>query len=376
MKDKRENINKIALKEIFDLINQKILHKTFAIDESFFNDLINEIFHPLCNFLISSLQGKVLSSLLEQIIQLMNANQIFLSNAFIALLQLIKSMSIAQEEVIATTGINCFKLLLDEHKYSQIKNYPSLLLSCIADIFEATLQKEFFSLDSKEISLPSNKNKYQPIISRNIIYTIVQHNLLIYTKNFINWFKQILSDNDIKRLLTCLKRSYQIAINFNLNFDLRDAISKNYIEDCKTCLGIFNQQDKGLNEYFDLLMFCIYNKTNTNVSEYKDELLTTSINLMKIFVEQLEFCNADSEIDDEEEIDELTRERERLFDRLCFSMENDILPSLQKIEYYKEEKYKDEIHQLLVKCIICNSREIRSKLQDVLLPALLYQNKK
>ena len=376
VKDKRENINKIALKEIFDLINQKILHKTFAIDESFFNDLINEIFHPLCNFLISSLQGKVLSSLLEQIIQLMNANQIFLSNAFIALLQLIKSMCIAQEEVIATTGINCFKLLLDEHKYSQIKNYPSLLLSCIADIFEATLQKEFFSLDSKEISLPSNKNKYQPIISRNIIYTIVQHNLLIYTKNFINWFKQILSDNDIKRLLTCLKRSYQIAINFNLNFDLRDAISKNYIEDCKTCLGIFNQQDKGLNEYFDLLMFCIYNKTNTNVSEYKDELLTTSINLMKIFVEQLEFCNADSEIDDEEEIDELTRERERLFDRLCFSMENDILPSLQKIEYYKEEKYKDEIHQLLVKCIICNSREIRSKLQDVLLPALLYQNKK
>ena len=379
VKDKRENIYPIALKEMFELVNKKIESKVFKIDEAFYNELTQQILIPLSNFLQSTQSGKVLKLLIEQILSLMINQKIFMKTNFVNLLQVVKTMSIDHEEVMATTGINCLGLLIDQHNFDIIPNYSSLLLSSITEIFQSTLQKEFFTLDAREISIQTNKTKYRTLISRNIIYSIVQHNLINHTKTFLTWFVNKLNDTEIKTLLTCLKSSYEIGLQFNLNFDLRNAISANYIDECTSCLGIFNQQEKSISEYFELLLYCIKNAKTKAVTKYKEELIESSIKLMKIFVEQLEDYNSEAEEDEtvtgEEEEDEINKEKAKVFYKLSCSMEKDILPALEIIEYYKEGKYREEIYKLLVKCIICNSHNLRVKLQDVLLPALLYKNK-
>ena len=117
VKDKRENIYPIALKEMFELVNKKIESKVFKIDEAFYNELTQQILIPLSNFLQSTQSGKVLKLLIEQILSLMLNQKIFMKTNFVNLLQVVKTMSIDHEEVMATTGINCLGLLIHQSNF-------------------------------------------------------------------------------------------------------------------------------------------------------------------------------------------------------------------------------------------------------------------
>ena len=174
-------------------------------------------------------------------------------------------------------------------------------------------------------------------------------------------------EDNLLHLINLLKRSYEIAIKFNKNFELRKIISS----DNKKSVVIYSQEERSLDLYFTLLNYC-FDRSEFK-EKYTNKIYEMSIYVLKIFVEETQNLN---EINLKNQKDNISINNEIFYEKNIFykhiseEVEKIIISALIKFQYYKNVKYKKEINELLVSCIFCNNDLIKNKLQEILLLAL------
>ena len=411
--DKRDNIHSLATHKLFDIITDIIKHKSpssiqtlpttlynignssnnsFQLTETFFTSLMNTVLIRICNALKSKYNDIALTEYVNAIFDLMKRNEtLFMKHNLHTLIHLIKSLCIDKEEKLAVAGTECLKIFLNpKHKVTYehvIPSYPSMLYECLIDTFEETEQKGFFTLHHDEISKSENIPQYKAFITSLVLKSILRYQIMTHIQTFLKYFMHTLTQQQLTRLSNAFKASYEDAIRFNNNFELRKAIAKHYIEGSKNPFWLLIQQDTSIKEYFGLL----------NESTQIDETLSSAIEILNHFltgvhlldietsfngndidcerddIDNEEYEDGEEIVEEEEEDEDKKEENENAKDKhnmvyhLMLSLTNIVLPKLKCVMYWKYERYRKDITELLIKCISCADKGMKRLLQELLL---------
>ena len=414
--DKRDNIHSLATHKLFDIITDIIKHKSssltssiqtlpttlynsgnssnssFQLTETFFTSLMNTVLIRICNVLKSKYNDIALTEYVNAIFDLMKHNEtLFMKHNLHTLIHLIKSLCIDKEEKLAVAGTECLKIFLNpKHKITYehvIPSYPSMLYECLIDTFEETEQKGFFTLHHDEISKSENIPQYKAFITSLVLKSILRYQIMTHIQTFLKYFMHTLTQQQLTRLSNAFKASYEDAIRFNNNFELRKAIAKHYIEGSKNPFWLLIQQDTSIKEYFGLLNETTQiDETLSSAIEILNHFLTgvhlldieTSFNGNDIDCERDDIDNEEYEdgeeiVEEEEEDEDKKEENENAKDKhnmvyhLMLSLTNIVLPKLKCVMYWKYEKYRKDITELLIKCISCADKGMKRLVQELLL---------
>ena len=363
--DKRDNVSMISLKGLFDILNKRLKEKKF--DKNFSSNIKDEIFFPLSEKLLEHNSGEILMKFIQNILLIINNNKDFLNqNQINFILNLVKKMCNNNKDgKVCINGVKCFEILINQKNLNLIKDYPLLLFKLLVNIFENNLQSDFesFEKNSEKINIEILKNNSSINILRSQVVIILLNTL----ENFLDINIQNIEINELEKLIILLKRSYEIAIKFNKNFELRKIISS----DNKKSVVIYSQEERSLDLYFTLLNYC-FDRSELK-EKYTNKIYEMSIYVLKIFVEETQNLN---EINLKNQKDNISINNETFYEKNIFykhiseEVEKIIISALIKFQYYKNVKYKKEINELLVSCIFCNNDLIKNKLQEILLLAL------
>ena len=160
-------------------------------------------------------------------------------------------------------------------------------------------------------------------------------------------------------------------MNFNSKIDLRLAISD--FMKINSTINLFQQFQISAKNYFYLLEQLYYKTENV---EIKQELFQKIINSSEIVLN--EYISKDNEyrtfIEKNENLkdDDLKLEGEfQEWEILLLNYSNIIceyiFPLIQKIEFFKNDKYRDNMVNIIFKLIMCYQPKIREKIKDILL---------
>ena len=410
--DKRDNIHSLATHKLFDIITDIIKHKapsstvqtfatalytnnthsSFQLNETFFNNLMNNVLIRICNELKSKFNDVTLTEYVNAIFELMKSNEtLFMKHNLNTLIHLIKSLCIDKEEKLAVAGTECLKIFLNtKHKVTYehvIKEYPSMIFECLIETFEETEQKGFFTLQHDEISKSENIPQYKAFITALVLKSILRYQIMTHIQTFLKYFMHTLTQQQLSRLSNAFKESYEDAIRFNNNFELRKAIAKHYIEGSKNPFWLLIQQDTSIKEYFGLL----------NEATQIDEILSSAIEILNHFlngvhmldietsfggndidcerdeIDNEEYEDGEEIVEEEEEEEDKKEENENAKDKhnmvyhLMLSLTDIVLPKLKNVMYWKHDKHRKSITELLIKCISCSDKAMKRLLQELLL---------
>ena len=294
--DKRDNIHSLATNKLFDIINDIVRLKaassspssttlyisnahTCQLNETFFNSLMNDVLVRICSELKSKFNDVALTEYVNCTFELMKGNEaLFMKRNLNTLIQLIKSLCVDKEEKLAVAGTECLKIFLNpKYKVTYehvIKEYPSMIYECLIETFEETEQKGFFTLQHEEISKSENIQQYKAFITALVLKSILRYQIMTHIQTFLKYFMHTLNQQQLSRLSRAFKESYEDAIRFNNNFELRKAIAKHYIEGSKNPFWLLIQQDTSIKEYFNLL----------NEANQIGEILSSSVEILNHFL--------------------------------------------------------------------------------------------
>ena len=289
----------------------------------------------------------------------------FLLASFLELLTNIISCGI---EVIAQSGITGLKLIIFKLENQNItEQFWESIAVTISNIFKKTRQTELLNLDLSNINiLKQNQTvfyNYQNIVNKNIVFCIIQHNLIGLCDEIIeNYFDKI-KISDVYFILDCLNDSFELAYDFNCRFNLRKSISIHFMKDLKQAAALFKQQKDGCSLYFKIL-----NKIQDSESlddqtkeNNKKRILEYSIKILTQFLDRVNYY---------EEDDYLLSENERLLNCMVSVLCENIIPTLIKIDFDKEDNFREEFLKIFLDMILCNNIDVRLKVKEVL--AIIY----
>jgi hypothetical protein len=368
LSDSRENVRKIACDRLFNLINvvlKKDLKSTSKNKEDIWKEIFIKVLKPTIDDLLTNKIPTTLENVLFEICDLFEKyykKMEYLLNDF---LQEICLISISDNELIAICGSEALKYLINKENIPKNNEFWEAICITVADIFNKTMQTELLELDIKNFNDPIYHQKYQDTVYKNIVYCIVQHNLIILCEYMIDEYILEIRINDINIILDCLRDSFELAYQFNTQFNLRKLISSHYMSDLNQVAALFKQQQDGTALYYKILNK-IYDTNeyddHVNIS-CKKKLLIISHSILKQFVDRVNYEEDESDV---QTLNYLSIENERLMNNMVPVITDFIIPSLLKIEFDSEIEYLDDFTKIFIDIIPCSIIEVRYKVKEVL----------
>jgi len=337
-------------------------------DSEYWKNLIKNIFKPIIDDLI----GIKLSYTLE--IFLIDLDDIFngffdkidylLDNFFEILIYIVSN----DNESIALAGFEALKIFIDKLSSNTSKRinekFWDKVIKTISLIFSKTRQTDLLNLDINKFDNPNFQGIYQDIVYQNIIFCIIQDNLIKLSDEIIENYYEKLNLDQLNILMECLKESWELAYNFNIEFNLRQLIHFHFMSDLENVAALFKQQQEGSFIFFKALNKIFDNNTNNKFSNNEEakenarrKILSNSKIILKQYVDRVNYS--------EDQI-YLFNENERLLTNMGPVIIECIFKSLEKVEFLKEEIDKKEFTEIFIELITCNNLEIRLKIKEYL----------
>ena len=295
-------------------------------------------------------------------------NYIYFNNFLFTLSEVI----LEENKFVCYTGLECLKFMIGSDRMSN-SIYLDSLIKLITSLIHKSLQTDFFSLDINKIDDPNYKDKYLEIMNRITVYSVIQISILSIIEEIKTKYLPLITQENVQLLLECLNESIQVSYQFNREINLRILISQK--ENSKITRGLFRQL-KAIIIYFDILnKLNNENFTDDNQEFCFNKIMDASIKILNWFVEINQDYNDSVKNSEEQLIDEkIIIEKEKNVHELASSVENSIFPSIIKLQFYNNEKYKEIITNYLLELIMCEIPEIREKVKDIL--SLIFKQSK
>lgn len=364
MTDMREEVRSYACQTFFKLIHLSSPSFTQEFWQQIFKAILTQIIDDLVTNQMDTTLHEILCEIVEIFATYYDKVDILLGN-FLELLTNIISCGI---EVIAQCGITGLKLIIFKLENQNInEEFWTNISQTISNIFEKTRQTELLNLDLSNINiLKQNQTvffNYQNIVNKNIVFCIIQHNLIGLCDEIIeNYFDKI-KTSDVYFILDCLNDSFELAYDFNCRFTLRKSISIHFMKDLKQAAALFKQQKDGCSLYFKIL-----NKIQDSEGldqqtkqTNRKKILNYSIKILSEFLDRVNYY---------EEDDYLLSENERLLNCMVSVLCENIIPTLIKIDFQNEDECREEFLKIFLDMILCNNIDVRLKVKEVL--AIIY----
>ena len=267
------------------------------------------------------------------------------------------------EEKVQKAGLDCIKFLNESEK---MKNMSFLrpFIFFLTKLVDRSLEKDLLDLDIQ--ILKYNPNQYKEILDINISNCYIHLNILSLLDKIIEQYIDILGEEDLNKILDCFENSFDIAIRFNNKIELRLIITENL--KVLNILALFKQLSISIKNFYFILEH-LFNDNNSFQSKqnYYDRIIETSIRILKDYAknnsEYYEMMKNNEEINrDNIEV----KEKEKLIKSYNFPICNNIFPIIQKILFFKFDKYKKPFTKSLLDLIICEDENIRGNVKILL----------
>ena len=286
-----------------------------------------------------------------------NYNYKFLSKYFEELEKLVFNY----EEKVQSPSLECIKYLngCDKMKNMSFLRPFVIFLTKIAD---KSLEKDFLNIDIH--ILKYNSKQYSDIIDANIYYCYLHLNILTLLEKVIEEYIDILGEEDLNKILDCLENSFDISSKFNNRVELRLIITDNL--QSQNIVALFKQMQISIKNYFFILEH-LFNDNNSYQSKksYYKRIIESSLKILNNYAESnkeyYELINKPLNKDERE-----IKEKAKIIKYYSFPISNTIFPIIQKILFFKFDKYKEIIIKSLLDLIICEDEEIRKKVKELL----------
>ena len=159
-------------------------------------------------------------------------------------------------------------------------------------------------------------------------------------------------------------------MNFNSKIEFRLAISD--FMKINSTINLFQQFHISVKNYFFLLEQLYYKAENIEINQELFQKILNSSEIIlneyiskdneyKTFIEKNENCK-----DDDLKLEGEFQEWESLLLNYSNIICDYIFPLIQKIEFYKNDKYRDNMVNIIFKLIMCYQPKIRENIKDIL----------
>ncbi len=292
-----------------------------------------------------------------------------------AFFDFLEKIIFAEDENIQNTGVECVKFM---HGSEKIKNkfFLQTFTLFLITLANKSLEKKLIETNEKELSKLIKCKKNINEIDMNLSLCYIHLNILSLLDKLISQNKLFLSDDILNKLLGCFEESINIANNFNSNNQLRLIITdynKNNTNHLLSMMlsisnddiiNLFAQFQIAVKNFFIIIEY-LYNKENNvnNKQRYYKRIMDVSIKIINYYAnENKEFNTIINKTDNEMEL----KKKENELNNFFLPLRDNIFPIIQKIEFYKNERYRDIISKLLFDLIMCYDPRIREIVKDML----------
>ena len=165
-------------------------------NSKFWLNSYKNIFQPIIEDLISLKMSGTLEIFLMEFNEIYYKNFENLEFLLEKYLQTLTDIISNDSESIALAGFEAFKILIEKLSLNLTeksnKNFWEKIIKTISIIFSKTLQEDLLNLDINKFQDEEFQNSYQDIVYKNVIYCIIQHNLIELCDYIIeNYFHKI-----------------------------------------------------------------------------------------------------------------------------------------------------------------------------------------
>ncbi len=352
-----EEIRKTSYKAFFGLISH--FHKGFNSEvwRQIFKVTIQPIIEDLKAFKYESTLYEFLREICDLFFNYYSKMEFLLSNFF----SIIVNLTTSDNESIALIGIDTINYFIEKLIPKMTEKNWQALFEMISKLFKMTQQTDLIELSNDQINNIQLHMETQALVNKNIVYCIVQHNLIEVCNNIIDKYYNKLNPENIILILDCLKESIFFAYEFNSMFELRKLISNNFMSELKHVMALYKQHKDGISCYFKILNKII--ETNSNKFSdkdklgYVDELINISLKLLKQFVERINYKEGDEFVQ---------QENERLINNMVPTVITNIIPTLINVKFVDKTKNIEEFIKIFLELIMCNIIEVRVYVKNIL----------
>ena len=376
-----ENLDEIKNSNDFwdFLINQILINSINILKENIFNSNVNDFIE------------KIVSSLNDLIVKTLNLffvyydfNNLFFNN----FLDCIVNIIFDENDEIFKIGIECVNLIFSNKEIlSKNKNFFKNFYLFLIAILNKSLQNDFLTLNVNDFA------NYKMKLNKITLNCRIQLKILNFIEKLVeNYFMFFTEIDEINLMLESLEKSYDVAYKFNCNLEIRLSLSN--LEKSKGILGIFKQMKLALKIYFELLnKIYDFNEENEIRNFCFEKIMKISIKILNELVERNEeyfefksalngnFLNNNNNEKKENENNFIVEdeecfltERENIIMNIEENINNFVFNSVLHMQFFKNEKYKNEICKIVFELILIENSEIRENVKQILSIVLL--NKK
>jgi hypothetical protein len=281
----------------------------------------------------------------------------------------------AEDENIQNTGVECVKFMHGSEKIKN-KSFLQTFTLFLITLANKSLEEKLIETNEKELSKLIKTKKSLNDKDMNLSLCYIHLSILSLLDKLLSQNLIFLSDDILNKLLDCLEASIIISNNFNSNIQLRLIITdynKNNTNHLSSMMlsisnddivNLFSQFQIAIKNFF-LIIEYLYNKeTNSNNKQrYYKRIMDVSIKIINYYTnENKEFNAIINKTDNEMEV----KKKENELNNFFLPLRDNIFPIIQKIQFYKNERYRDIVCKLLFDLIMCYDPRIREIVKDVL----------
>ena len=253
-----------------------------------------------------------------------------------------------------------------------IKNASFLqsFISFLISLANKSSGKQLSEINIENLKIKKNTKSMYDQIDKYIFLSYIHYSTILLLDSSIPKYMKYLSNDELNKIIECLNISYISSMNFNSKIEFRLAISD--FMKINSTINLFQQFHISVKNYFFLLEQLYYKAENIEINQ---ELFQKILNSSEIILN--EYISKDNEyktfIENNENFkdDDLKLEGEfQEWESLLLNYSNIIceyiFPLIQKIEFYKNDKYRDNMVNIIFKLIMCYQPKIREKIKDIL----------
>ena len=253
-----------------------------------------------------------------------------------------------------------------------IKNASFLqtFISFLISLANKSSGKQISEINIDNLKNKKNTKNMYDIIDKYIFLSYIHYSTILLLDSSIPKYMKYLANDELNKIIECLNISYNSSMNFNSKIDLRLAISD--FMKINSTINLFQQLQISVKNYFYLLEQLYYKTENVEIKQELFQKILNSSEIIlneyiskdneyKTFIEKNENCK-----DDDLKLEGEFQEWESLLLNYSNIICDYIFPLIQKIEFYKNDKYRDNIVNIIFKLIMCYQPKIRENIKDIL----------
>ena len=268
------------------------------------------------------------------------------------------------EDNVKKASLECI-IVLNEIERMKNMSFLHPYIIFLTRLADKSLEKDLLDIDIH--ILKYNYKQYNNIIDINTYYCYLHLRILKLLDILIENYLDILGEEVLNEILNCLENSFDISIKFNKSIELRLLITDNLKSG--NIIVLFKQMQISIKIYYFILEHLFNDDNNSFHSKqnYYKRIIETSIKILNNFAESnKEYYDISNKPINKSKDEREIKEKEKIIKHHSFPITNYIFPILQKILFFKFEKYKEVLTNSLLDLIICQNEDIRRNIKDLL----------